>query len=61
MITNNDAREALAEMAQGRTQDDYIALIWASRYPHPMPAASGGWPYRASAGVEQPSKLRKVK
>jgi hypothetical protein len=56
-----DAREALAEMRQGRTQADYIALIWASRYPHPMPAASGGWPYRASAGVEQPSKLRKVK
>jgi hypothetical protein len=61
MITNNDAREALAEMAQGRTQDDYIALIWAQRYPHPMPAASGGWPYRASAGIEQPSKLRKIK
>jgi len=56
-----DAREALAEMRRGRTQADYIALIWASRYPHPMPPSSPGWPYRASAGVEQPSKLRKVK
>jgi len=56
-----DARETLAEMRQGRSTDEYIALVWASRYPHPMPAASGGWPYRASAGIEQPSKLRKVK
>jgi hypothetical protein len=55
------SRAALAEMAQGRTQDEYIALVWASRYPHPMPASSPGWPYAPSAGVEQPSKLRKVK
>jgi len=59
MLHETSAREALAE---GRTQADYIALIWASRYPHPMPAASGGWPYRASAGlVEMPSKVRKIK
>ena len=55
------SRAALAEMAQGRTQDEYISLVWASRYPHPMPASSPGWPYAPSAGVEQPSKLRKVK
>ena len=55
------SRAALAEMAQGRTQDEYIALVWASRYPHTMPASSPGWPYAPSAGVEQPSKLRKVK
>ena len=55
------SRAALAEMAQGRTQADYIALIWAQRYPHPMPASSPGWPYAPSAGIEQPSKLRKVK
>ena len=62
MITNNDAREALAEMRQGRSTEEYIALVWASRYPHPMPAASGGWPYTASAGlVEMPSKVRKIK
>ena len=62
MITNNDAREALAEMRQGRSTEEYIALVWASRYPHPMPAASGGWPYQPSAGlVEMPSKVRKIK
>ena len=55
------SRAALAEMAQGRTQADYISLIWASRYPHPSPASSSGWPFKPSCGVEQPSKLRKVK
>jgi len=60
MLHETSAREALAEMRQGRTQADYIALIWAQRYPHPMPAASGGWPYRASAGLVE-SKLRKIK
>ena len=61
MLTDNNARAALAEMAQGRTQDDYISLVWAQRYPHPSPAASTGWPVKPSCGVEQPSKLRKVK
>ena len=61
MMLETSAREALAEMRQGRTQDEYIALVWASRYPHPMPASSPVWPYTQSAGVEQPSKLRKVK
>jgi hypothetical protein len=54
------AREALAEMAQGRTQDEYVALVWSQRYPHASPAASTGWPYRASTGVMQHSKLRKI-
>jgi hypothetical protein len=41
---------------------EYIALVWASRYPHPMPAASGGWPYQPSVGlVEMTSKVRKIK
>jgi hypothetical protein len=61
MLHETSAREALAEMRQGRTQDEYIALVWASRYPHPMPASSPDWPYAPSAGVEQPSKLRKIK
>jgi hypothetical protein len=61
MLHETSAREALAEMRQGRTQDEYIALVWASRYPHTSPAASGGWPYQPSAGIEQPSKLRKIK
>ena len=62
MLHETSAREALAEMRQSRSPDEYIALVWAARYPHPMPAASGGWPYTASAGlVEMPSKVRKIK
>ena len=61
MTPESSAREALAEMAQGRTQDEYIALVWSQRYPTPSPAASTGWPYQASAGLSQPSKLRKIK
>ena len=61
MLHETSAREALAEMRQGRTQDEYIALVWASRYPHPMPPSSLAWPCTPSAGVEHPSKLRKIK
>ena len=61
MLTDNDARAALAEMAQGRTQDEYVALVWAQRYPHHNPAASNGWPFKPSQGIEQPSKLRNIK
>ena len=61
MLHETSAREALAEMRQSRSPDEYIALVWASRYPPPMPASSPGWPYAPSAGIEQPSKLRKVK
>ena len=60
-MTESSARIALAELAEGRTQDDYISLVWAQRYPHPSPASSSGWPFKPSCGVEQPSKLRKVK
>ena len=55
------SRAALAEMAQGRTQADYIALIWAQRYPHPSPAASGGWPFKPSVGLDMFSNVRKIK
>jgi len=54
------AREALAEMAEGRTQDEYIALVWSQRYPNASPDASKGWPFKHSEGVEEPSKLRKI-
>jgi hypothetical protein len=50
MLHETSAREALAEMRQGRSTEEYIALVWASRYPHPMPAASGGWPYSLARG-----------
>ena len=59
-MTHETSRAALAEIANGRTQDEYIALVWSQRYPYPLPNASGAWPYRASTGVEQ-SKLRKIK
>ena len=59
-MIESSARAALAEMAHGRTQDEYIALVWAQRYPHKSPPASNGWPYRASVGLVE-SKLRKIK
>ena len=61
MQHESTARAALAELAEGRTLEDYITLVWAQRYPHPSPAASTGWPFKHSTGIEQPSKLRKVK
>ena len=60
MTPETSARIALAELAQGRTQDEYIALVWSQRYPHASPAASTGWPFKHSTGVVQPSKLRKI-
>ena len=60
-MIESSARIALAELAEGRTQDDYVSLVWAQRYPHPSPASSTGWPFKPSCGVEQPSKLRKIK
>ena len=59
-MIESSACEALAEMAQGRTQEEYIALVWSLRYPSPSPAASKGWPFKHSEGVEEPSKLRKI-
>ena len=61
MIPETSAREALSELAENRTAQEYITLIWAARYPSPSPPASTGWPYQASAGIMQPSKLRKIK
>ena len=60
MTHESSARIALAELAQGRTQDEYIALVWAQRYPSSSFAASPGWPFKHSCG-EVPSKLRKIK
>jgi hypothetical protein len=59
---DKDARRILAELAESCVSpQDYVDMIWAQRYTQPSPPASTGWPYRASAGLEQPSKLRKVK
>ena len=60
-MTDSSARAALLELAEvSKTHEDYITLVWAQRYPHPSPAASTGWPYRASVGLVE-SKLRKIK
>ena len=59
MLHETSAREALAEMAQGRTRDEYIDLIWAQR-AQVSRASSDGWPYRPSVGLVE-SKLRAIK
>jgi hypothetical protein len=59
MLHETSAREALAEMGQGRTQDEYIDLIWAQRGQVSRVSADG-WPYRPSVGLVE-SKLRKIK
>ena len=61
MTPETSAREALSELAENRTAQEYITLIWASRYPTPSPASSTGWPYQSSAGLVQLSKIRKIK
>ena len=61
-MIESSARAYLQELLEYcQTLEDYTALMWASRYPHPSPASSNGWPFKHSEGVEQPSKLRKVK
>jgi len=47
-----DARETLAALAQQcRTIEEYTALVWAQRYPHPTPAASTGWPVKRNGHI----------
>lgn len=60
-MIESTARAYLLELAEISSPEDYISLIWASRYPHPSPAASTGWPFKHSCGVIEQSKLRKVK
>lgn len=43
---DKDAREILAELACGKTEDEYREMIWALRYPQPFPKAGSGWPYK---------------
>jgi hypothetical protein len=60
MPTDHDARAILQAMQEGRTEAEFIEMIWSSRYPTPSLQASDGWPYRTSTGVTE-SKLRKIK
>lgn len=46
MVYESSARQALAELAYGKTLEEYIALVWAQRYPSPNPPSSNGWPVR---------------
>jgi hypothetical protein len=58
---NNDARANLGELREGRSEEEYRDIIWSQRYPTASPKASSAWPYKASVGVQEPNKLRKVK
>ena len=61
MIEETSARQILAELIEScETIEHYLDAIWAQR-AQTMPASSNGWPYAPSVGIEQPSKLRKVK
>ena len=58
---DKDARAILHELREGRSEAEYIDAMWGQRYPTTSPPASAGWPYKPSAGVEEPNKLRKIK
>jgi hypothetical protein len=57
---DKDARRILAELAEGRSSSEYVDMIWTQR-DQAYRVSSNGWPFKHSEGVEQPSKLRKVK
>lgn len=59
----SSARQALAELGYNRTIDEYIALVWAQRYPSPSPPSSAGWPFKPKdrENPKAPFKLRTVK
>jgi hypothetical protein len=59
MHHESSARLALAELAEGRTLEEYITLVWAQRYATPSPPASNGWPFKRIAG--RVTKLKAVK
>lgn len=43
------AKETLMELTRTHATADYVAMIWAQRYPRPTPApAKTGWPVQRS-------------
>ena len=61
MTTEISSRKMLEELIDScETLEHYLDAVWAQR-AQTTPASSTGWPYQASAGIEQPSKLRKIK
>jgi hypothetical protein len=61
MTTEISSRKMLEELIEScETLEHYLDAVWAQR-AQTTPASSTGWPYQPSEGVEQPSKLRKIK
>jgi len=61
MTTEISSRKMLEELIEScETIEHYLDAVWAQR-AQTTPAASTGWPFKPSEGIEQPSKLRKIK
>jgi hypothetical protein len=58
---DKEARRILADLLDScETVEHYLDVIWRQRARENR-VSSNGWPFKHSEGVEQPSKLRKVK
>jgi len=61
MTPEISSRKMLEELIDScETLEHYLDAVWAQR-AQTTPAASNGWPFKPSQGVEQPSKLRNIK
>jgi hypothetical protein len=58
---DKEARAVLTDILDScETVEHYLDVIWRQRAREKR-VSSNGWPFKHSDGVEQPSKLRKVK
>jgi hypothetical protein len=61
MPYHDESRRILTDLLDScESVEHYIDIIWKQR-ARDARASSNGWPFRHSDGIEQPSKLRKVK
>ena len=61
MTPEISSRKMLEELIEScETVEHYLDVIWRQRAREKR-VSSNGWPFKHSDGVEQPSKLRKVK
>ena len=61
MTPEISSRKMLEELIEScETLEHYLDAVWAQR-AQTTPAASNGWPFTPSQGIEQPSKLRNIK
>ena len=61
MPYHDESRRILTDLLGScETVEHYLDVIWRQRAREER-VSSNGWPFRHSDGVEQPSKLRKVK